>query len=355
MASKVYLTTKNIILFILIVLFGCLSYYFILIGVDNIVEHSITYDSKSDIKYRVYLKDNSFFETPYLDMGKTYISSLIDYIDVDMNYNLKFDDLVSGKYTYYVNGTIIADKTNNSGRGSYWSKTYVISEPQTVSYDNQSGFSFITNVKIDYQKYNDLLKEFKNTYGLSIDGSFKVELIVKSESTNEILSDEVLVNSTASLNIPLTQQVLDLSIDLENEENKNTIIEEVKLNDFTHLIFLIIGGFQALISLMFLYFLFSNIRRKYLSLSEYTKTLSKILSTYDSIIVNVKDIPSYDGYNVIKVNSFSELIDAHSEVRMPINFCEVKKDVKSVFVLVNDKIVWEYVLENNQNKMKGRR
>ena len=76
--------------------------------------------------------------------------------------------------------------------------------------------------------------------------------------------------------------------------------------------------------------------------------LRKILSSYDSIIVNVSNVPSLDDLKIIEVNSFNELIDAHSEVRMPINYCEEVENYKSVFVLVSNNIAWIYTLINHE-------
>ena len=76
-------------------------------------------------------------------------------------------------------------------------------------------------------------------------------------------------------------------------------------------------------------------------ISNYHKEINKILSTYDSIIVNSDNIRDLSKYNVIKVNKFEELLDAHSEVRMPINYVEVKENY-SIFVLINNDVAWIY-------------
>jgi hypothetical protein len=79
--------------------------------------------------------------------------------------------------------------------------------------------------------------------------------------------------------------------------------------------------------------------------NKYYTELKKILSTYDGIIVNVSSLPDLDKFNVIKVRSFEELLDAHSEVRLPINYYPQKH--KATFILVNDTMLWMYTLRNN--------
>ena len=81
---------------------------------------------------------------------------------------------------------------------------------------------------------------------------------------------------------------------------------------------------------------------------EYELKLKKILTTYDSIIVNIKILPDIRKYNVINVESFEELIDAHSEVRMPINYYHTNKT--AVFLLFNEATVWRYTVKKNDKK-----
>ena len=78
--------------------------------------------------------------------------------------------------------------------------------------------------------------------------------------------------------------------------------------------------------------------------NKYYVELKRILNTYDGIIVNVSSLPDLEKFNVIKVRSFDELLDAHSEVRLPINYYRQKH--KSTFILVNDTMLWMYVLRN---------
>ena len=74
--------------------------------------------------------------------------------------------------------------------------------------------------------------------------------------------------------------------------------------------------------------------------------MSKILTAYDGIIVNASTLPDLNKFNVIKVRSFDELLDAHSEVRLPINY--YRQTNKSIFILVNDTMLWMYTLENKK-------
>ena len=281
--QNIFLQIGRFVLLVFItIVFGLFSYYYLMMGLNNKYEEVISYNSSSNVLYKVYLFENDYFDEPYLGMNRTYISSLINYIDIDFNYNLNFSNFVSGEYTYYVRGTIAADKIKEDD-GSYWSKSYVLTEPVTLYYDNQNSFNVSTNVKIDYQKYNSLLNEFKKDYGISFNGVFRVELIVNSESKTDNIDKEIPVESLVEVKIPLTQQVIDLSIDLSNNDMENYVSEMVVDNNRAHYVFLSLAILFIFVTLCLIWILFRDIRVFYLSKSQYSKTLKKILSTYDSI------------------------------------------------------------------------
>lgn len=342
---------KYIFYLFIAIVFSLFSLYYFKMGLKNTYQEEVSYKSSSNVSYKVYLLENDYFDEPYLGMNRTYISSLINYIDINFNYNLNFSNFVSGKYTYYIKGIIAADKVKDDD-SSYWSKSYILKEPVTISYDNQNSFNIDTNAKVDYQKYNSLLNEFRKDYGISFDGAFKVQLVIESESNATNIKESIPVDSLIEVRVPLTQQVIDLSIDLSNNDNEGEVSETIVNNTSSNYVFLGLGILFMSVTLCLLWLIFRYIIFIYLSKSEYSKTLKKILSTYDSVIVNVSNLPNLNDLKVIEVNTFSELIDANSEVRMPINYYEEVADCKSVFVLVSTNMAWVYTLINHEYEKK---
>lgn len=354
--SNITNNIKYLVMFFLVFIFIFLSACFVYNGLDNKVYNKVNYESSSNIDYKVYLKENSFFTEPYLEMNKTYIASLINYIDVLFSYNLKYDKMMAGTYKYYVKGTILANKNDKSEDINYWSKTYELTKPEVIEFNGQDNFNVMSNVKLDYQKYSKLLKEFRQTYGLSVNGIFKLELVVESVGQASDMDRDVMVNSNVLLSIPLTEQAIELSIDSENVNDNGSVTEVIKLTGFKYTFYLILAVIFALVAL---YFIFIIIRDAYITFknrSEYYKKLKKILSTYDSIIVNTTKIPNLNKLDVINVQTFQELIDAHSEVRMPINFVEKEKGLKSIFILASNNMAWMYELKHEDyNKLKKKK
>ncbi len=333
-----------------------ITFLFLLLGIFLLTRKDSSFEqvvinyeeANNPIDYKVYLKKNNFFETDYLGEGVTYISSLIDYIDIDFNYKINFSEALTGKYKYQVKATILANKVNDDGK--YWSKEYDL-EKKENTFKDSSYVSANQHIKLDYQMYNDLLSSFKKEYGLAIDGILHVEMIIDldgyiddgsivkcEDECNHIKKENVL-----KMDIPLTQNSVDISINTNESSTSNgNIIYEKKVSEsISNIIIRCIGFIFLLISLIVVIFMIRYIIRKRQMISNYHKEINKILTTYDSIIVNSDNINNIFKYNVIKVNSFEELLDAHSEVRMPINYIEVRKDY-SLFILINNDVAWVY-------------
>lgn len=330
----------------LILLFLTLSILLIIKGINNKKQITVSYKENNDINYNVFLKPNSFFETPSLPKNSTYISSLIDYIDMYFNYNIIYDKPVTGSYTYYIKASLLANKADNDTQ-SYWKKEYTLKDKQTNTFTKTGNFNISENVKINYQDYNELLTSFKKEYGLAVNGNLKIELIVDSKAKYKDSKKVVENKSTMNIEVPLTQLSVDIKIDTNPTVKSNTVIvDNILLNDKKHKIAFVLGVICLLITFILFICLLKVISSYNKKKSKYHKELDRILSTYDSIIVNVDRLKDLSTYNVIEVNSFEELLDAHGEVRMPINYIELEKDTESVFILINNNVAWIYRMKN---------
>jgi hypothetical protein len=79
--------------------------------------------------------------------------------------------------------------------------------------------------------------------------------------------------------------------------------------------------------------------------SNYMRIRNNLLKEYDNVIVNSKNDPNFKGYNVINCASFQELLDAQKVLNKPIIYNEYIKNQKSMFIIINDKDVYRYILK----------
>lgn len=312
-------------------------------SINNYSQDIVSYDEHSAIDYKVYLNENNYFDVPYLDEDKVYITSLIDYIDIDFSYDLKLDSKRNGKYIYYIKGIMSANVSNTEN--NYWQKTYDLKEMEQVEYENTDHITFSKNVKINYQEYNNLLLKFKEEFKLSMDGFFKVVLCIENY-IESIDNNELSKQTITTLEIPLTKATIEVPIKTSEVKNSEKIAGDLIYNNSIRNYILKISSIVIFICGLFLisYSVF-KIVRSLEKISSYNKELRKILKTYDGIIVNVKQLCNFNEYNTIDINSFSELLDAHSEIRQPINFYE--NNNKAIFTLINNNTIWRYILKDN--------
>ena len=100
-----------------IVIVFAISFAFLFIYLKRSEKHYVTYDETSNIEYKVYLKENNFFEDNYLDANKQYIASLIDYIDSNFIYKLSLDEKdVEYKYSYRIEAVVDVKEKNSNDK-----------------------------------------------------------------------------------------------------------------------------------------------------------------------------------------------------------------------------------------------
>jgi hypothetical protein len=331
--------------FALIIAMLFLSIFFLAGGVYNIFKGfhnfkwlNFSYQEDNSVHYKVFLKENDFFETPYLDENKTYITSLIDHLNIDFQYLINFSEEVSGNYEYVIKAIISADKADNAV-GNYWTKEFVVKELSKLDVKDKKEYLIKENIDIDYNQYNDLLNEFKKATQVTTDA----KLTIKMEVKNDVGTEDAKVKNSRNLSfsIPLSELTVEGKADTESENGSNTISKQIRDNNPKFIFCRVVGIISTLTSFVMAFSIYKLYRRMILK-DIYKHKLKKIITTYDGVIVNVKNMPDLSNYNVIMVTSFEELIDAHSEVRMPINFYESTRKKESFFVLINGSQAYVY-------------
>ncbi len=331
-------------LFPFLFVFGIVLLYF---GLNNKETIYLNYSENNSINYNVFLKENAFFEEPFLPEGRTYIASLIDYIDIFFHYNVSYDYNLSGKYKYKYVALLRANKKD--GGGYYWERDYDLTDEKVLNLNNSSVLSINDNVKVEYSKYNEILSKFRKEYAVDTNAELKVIMKITGYSTVENIGKPVELSSEMNLTIPLLEQSLEVGINKDVSNAHNAIALEEVSNSPIYLLFKVLGITLLVFSTLgFIYVTILNIRYKKANI--YELKLESILNNYDSIIANVENMPETTGFNRIDVSTFEELIDVYNEVRMPINYYQKKNE--SVFIIINDSIVWIYTLKKSDSKKR---
>ena len=316
----------------------------IILGFNDKETINLNYEEANEIHYNVYLKDNVFFDTPYLEEDRTYIANLIDYIDINFHYSAEYNRPLTGNVNYKYVAIIRANK--KEGNGYYWEKKYDLTKSKKLDIKNNVNVSIDDNIKVNYNTYNEILGNFKKEYGISTDGELKIAMEIDNEATFAKIEEPVRINSEMSLSIPLLEQSLEVSINKDASSENNILSIKEKSDRPAYLIFKITGIILVIIGIIGLIDTIKNLKffKRY---NMYEITLDKITKNYDSIIATVNNLPDVEGLKIIEVSTFEELIDVYNEVRMPINYYQNEEKTECIFIIINDGIAWVYSIRKS--------
>ena len=206
---------------ILILIISCV---FLAIYMNRNRPQHLQYREDGNIDYKVLVKENQYFSDGYLEEDKQYIATLIDKIDANFIYNFNVSEDIEYTYTYkivvYVN--VIENDTNKE----IYSFSENLLEP--VNAQSKNELKIDENIQIDYNKYNNLITDFVNTYKLkNVTSEASVRMIVEIQGNNPEFTKDI---STVSMGIPLTTSTvpIDINADLPN---KTIEIESIYKNN----------------------------------------------------------------------------------------------------------------------------
>ena len=320
-------------LFLILGLIICLFKAF-----DYTQKEEITYRETSTVNYKVYLKDNNFYETQYLEDGMAYVASLIDKIHINYDYLLTSNT----KDAIDINYKIVAKLTIGSQNNSkvFFEKEYDLTDLVKDKMINSNSYHINREAIIDYNYYNDLANEFRASYAVNTVSNLEVQLRVE-EKNSENNNHKMNNSSVTSLTIPLSEQEINIAMKEKQVNDVKTLIEESKYYVKSEEFYIISGVLLALL-LTQITFLIRYFIKKHRKLSKYDKYIKRLLTGYDRIIVEVKTPHNKDRYEIIRVNDFQELIDVRDNTKEHINYYVVEEHKKCEFYVTNDKDLYLY-------------
>lgn len=341
--SSFYLSynARLLINIVCIVVFMLLSVFLLISSISIKARSNVLYRQTSNLDYKVYLKPNDFYKEPFLSKNMQYIASIIDNVDVDFNYNFNVNQLIDYKYTYYIKADVAVTDPQDETKIIY-SKSDKLTEPNTIDMQNSVGFNIAENVKIDYAKYNDLVKAFKSSYGINANSNLTLSLCLEIvDSKGNMIKS--LDSETMKLIIPLTEQMIDIKMDYKEINNSNNVNIYKDFNISNKITFaLSIISFIAMIVFIIKLVIFMNKTAPKKTI--YDTTLARILREYDRVIVNSRKLVDLSDH-VIDVDNFNELLDVRDNLEKPIIFSEIHKRQKSVFIVKTAHETYRYILK----------
>ena len=340
--KKLNKTNKLVCLLVLFVISFCICIFSFINTFINPIEDSLIGKEKSSSSYFVKLKENTFYEEERLPEGMNYVSSLIDKIELTFDYLFSSNELVDYDCEYTIDA--ITNIYGEDGESIVFSKSEQLFKSKKISKKDIADYNFKKTIDIDYEHFNKLANKFKTSYYITSDSDLTIVLNVKSTGKNKKYDDKIILDSNSLVKIPLTEKTVKISINSNNIDNTKLVSK--KNVDFYNA-YVVLFIISICLSLLFGYLLVRFIINNYKKKTRYELMLNKILKENDSIIANVNQNINFFDYEVIGMSSFEELRDIHDNNGNPILYNEFLRGKEAYFYIVDDKIVYRYILSSN--------
>lgn len=329
--EKTYVSYFNRVLIYALSLLLCfiLATIFMSNAVTTKKDQFITYKETSNLDYKVNLKKNDFYEQKYLGKDMIYVASLIDTIDIDFNYIFDIEKKSDVNFDYDITGKLVISDTN--GQNTFYEKEYDLSKTKKESINAKKSHKINEKISIDYDKYNNLANKFRTNYGIDTTSNLIVSLNVhkKGSDKNEYKLDN---KSAVSVTIPLSEKAINIKIDRNDINNSSQLFtsSSVTIDNYAYLLISIV--FIILLP-VFMFPLVGLLLSMETNKSPYDKYINKILNEYDRLIVETTTAPDIENKNIIRIDSFNELLDVRDNLSLPIKYYIITKHQKCNFYI----------------------
>ncbi len=317
-------------------------------------ESIIGYNEVGNIDYKVFLKENNYYQEEYLEKNMQYIASIIKDINTTFTYEMHSEEKMEYTYTYKVSADLIISDPNDNNKVLYKRPSVLVKD--TKEQVTGSSFRVDKDVIINYDEYNNYVNAFKKEYALSINSklvlTFNIDIVGKSS----VLKEDFSKTSKLVIAIPLSEQTINIGIDTSDLDNSGTL-EKNYMSQIKKPVALVLGIIVGILSLALLYIVVYNFLTNRPKIDIYKSTVRNILREYDRAIVSSKTSDTIDEskYNVIQVPRIEELLDAHDSTGKPILYSENESKDMSSFIIVSDEILYKFIIDKKKLEEEERK
>ena len=304
----------------------------------------IGYRENGHIDYNVFLKENEFYDSPFLEKDQSYVASLIDNIIADFNYEISMDtDDVNYRYSYTIKSRLeIIDETSNV---AIFNPEYELVNVQNKSQSSSNRLVINEIVILNYDQYNDLARQFLDTYSLSrTTSSIVVTLEVDVLSDCNAFSGSSVDTYTSELRIPLTTQTVNIKMTstIPDAESKMIACSRGAGSEVFKTTAIVLGVVDVLMILLLVAF---TCLTKTPDVT-YAGRIKKILSQYKSYIQKINRPFNPEGYQVLPINAFDEMLEIRDTIQAPILMYENPDQTCTKFMIPTDsKLLYQFSIQ----------
>lgn len=296
------------------------------------------YQISKNISYQVFLKDNIIYDKAYLEEGLYYPRKLIDYINLNYDFEYKGSDVVPIQIEYQCVAKINGFNMQQNVKEIYWTKIYPLNDKKITKISDRE-LKVDEEFSVQLDSYIYFVNEATKELGINLE----YEILFTMEGTLLAETPYGEVNQPFSFDIQSefnnTCKFSKNGVDMLRNNITEEVTEVVPLN-ISVVVFYI--GISVLFILGILFLLIFT--RDYELNDIVLNSIKKIQREYGSRMVALQGntIKSYD--YIYDVNSIKDLIKVSDEIQKPILYeideQELVKDYK--FFIHNGEEFYEY-------------
>ena len=302
----------------------------------------IDYTETSEVDYRVYLKENDFYEEEYLNDGQAYVASLIDHVEAEFEYKVDMDnEKVNYNYQYTIEAIVVVEDA--SMNMPLYNPSFEL-KSSGMQYSENDNLKIKEKVNIDYNYYNQLANNYVEGLRLSNVVSYltvKTHIQVISVC-EEFVEQDAKNEYIIELNMPLSKQTISINFSSSIPTAETKILACEPTAEDKDIYFSYSVGFVAfdLVLLLILIIYIFATRNDDIN---YTIKVKKLVNNYRSYIQKILNRFDTTGYQVLKLSTFNEMLDVRDTIQSPILMHENEdQTITRFYIPTNTKIVYTF-------------
>ena len=327
------------VLSILLLLTLYLLFYFFSMRDVSITKEYVKVNDEDSINFTIKLKDNNYIT----DASKvtTYVTDMIDYVNVYYDFKSVFSDEVKGKVTVNASATLIGNSVSDNTTVLY--NEFYTAEEATYTVDG-SVINLADTYKLDFDKQNKTYKSFAEVNNIGMNGYIRYEVTVNYKVYNDLINDYISKTTKLYANMPLGGST---QIELSDKVKDSKMLYK-KMPEEQKPLHLVICLELFGASVLFVILIIMVVNQIKTTASKYEKELDKLLDKYKRRIVKLRSVPDLSRKNVVLVKSFDDLNNV-SKVKN-INFVEIIENKLSVFYINDNDTFYVYNFDSKRVK-----
>lgn len=315
---------------------------FSVIFISRDADTYVSFHEDGSAVYHAYLNENEYYEEERLNGNHAYISSLIHHMDVDFCYRSEMNvDDVMYKYQYRVDSQLVIEDSKTGA--AIYNPVETILGPTNNDFKGQK-LKIAPKVNIDYVQYNEKAKAFIDKYKLTNVVSYlNVTMFVDVVGMSEAFASDSAGQYMVQVRIPLVQNVLKPQVTSTIPTGPQSVLANSSNSHNVFKVLAIVFGVLSVASVVALAYYTLKTRDNHI---DYTIKVQRIVKSYKSFIQKINNPFDCNGYQVLTVDSFKEMLEIRDTLQLPVLMYENNDKTCTAFVIpVDSKLLYTFVVK----------